>query len=92
MKLRWLRPFVVLAAALIVCISNMTSKRPMLESLVWLLLTIIIFFVIGSIVTRVIEMTMHSNGKQDAESGEEDEPAEPLENIKTNEEELEYNN
>lgn len=92
MKLRWLRPFVVLAAALIVCISNMTSKRPMLESLIWLLLTIIIFYVIGSIVTRIIDVTMHSPGKGNAEAETEDKPEEPLENIKTNEEELEYNN
>ncbi|MDE7368112.1 MAG: hypothetical protein K2N24_12240 [Lachnospiraceae bacterium] len=92
MKLRWLRPFVVLAAALIVCISNMTSKRPMLESLVWLLLTIIIFYVIGSIVTRIIDVTMHSSGKGNAEAVTEDKPEEPLENVKTNEEELEYNN
>lgn len=92
MKLRWLRPFVVLAAALIVCISNMMSKRPMLESLVWLLLTIIIFYVIGSVVTRIIDVTMHSADKDNAGGDSKDAPAEPLENIKTNEEELEYNN
>lgn len=92
MKLRWLRPFVVLAAALIVCISNMTSKRPMLESLIWLLLTIIIFYVIGSVVTRIIDVTMHSTGNESTEPESEDEPEGPLENIKTNEEELEYNN
>lgn len=92
MKLRWLRPFVVLAAALIVCISNMMSKRPMLESLVWLLLTIIIFYVIGSVVTRIIDVTMHSVDKDNAGDDSKDAPAEPLENIKTNEEELEYNN
>lgn len=92
MKLRWLRPFVVLTAALIVCISNMTSRRPMLESLVWLLLTIIIFYIIGSVVTRIIDVTMHSSDKENAETELVEEPEEPLGNIKTNEEELEYNN
>lgn len=92
MKLRWLRPFVVLVAALIVCISNMTSKRPMLESLVWLLITIIVFFIIGSIVTRVIDVTMHSFPDRKEEAEEQD-AAEVSENAdKTKEEELEYNN
>lgn len=92
MKLRWLRPFVVLAAALIVCISNMTSRRPMLESLFWLLITIIVFYIIGSIVTRIIDVAMHSVDDSDAEAEGRVETEEPSENIKTNEEELEYNN
>lgn len=92
MKLRWLRPFVVLVAALIVCISNMMSKRPMLESLLWLLLTIIIFYVIGSVVTRIIDVTMHSVDREDAGTEAQEESEEPPENSKTNEEELEYNN
>lgn len=54
MKLRWLRPFIVLVAALIVSISNIVANRPIIKSLVLLLIVIIIFFIIGSIGTRVI--------------------------------------
>lgn len=65
MKLRWLRAFIVLTAALIVCISNMVLKRPVLDSLIWLLVVIIVFYVIGSIVTRVIQRTMKSGSEQE---------------------------
>lgn len=58
MKLRWLRPFIVLVAALIVSISNIAANRPIVKSLVMLLVVIIIFFIIGSIGTRVIDRAM----------------------------------
>lgn len=69
MKLRWLRPFVVLVAALIVLISNIVSKRPMLSSLLWLLAAIVVFYIIGSICTRVIQRVMAAanEAKQQAE-------------------------
>ena len=69
MKLRWLRPFVVLVAALIVLISNIVSKRPMLSSLLWLLAAIVVFYIIGSICTRVIQRVKAAanEAKQQAE-------------------------
>lgn len=76
MKLRWLRPFIVLTAALIVSISNIVSKRPVLESLIWLFLVIILFFIIASIGTRIIDRTMHSVSKEEEHPVEEDAEAE----------------
>lgn len=61
MKLRWLRPFVVLTAALIVCISNIVAKRPVLDSLLWLLGAVVLFFIIGSIGTWIIDRTMNGD-------------------------------
>lgn len=77
MKLRWLRPFIVLTAALIVSISNIVSKRPVLESLIWLFLVIILFFIIASIGTRIIARTMHSVSKEEEHPVEENTEAEP---------------
>ena len=65
MKLRWLRPFIVLTAALIVCISNMVAKRPIVESLFWLLVVIIVFFIIATIGTRIILRTMNQASKEE---------------------------
>lgn len=65
MKLRWFRPFVVLTAALIVSISNIISKRPVLESLIWLLIVILVFFIIGSIGTKVIVRAMSAKPKEE---------------------------
>ena len=70
MKLRWLRPFVVLTAALIVCISNIIAKRPVVESLILLLVVIIVFFIIGSIGTSIIDHTMNAVSKNDPQEGE----------------------
>ncbi len=67
MKLRWLRPFIVLAAAAIVSISSIVMKRPVLSSLIWLLIVIIVFFIIGSIVTRIIVRTMNDISQEDRE-------------------------
>ncbi len=63
MKLRWLRPFIVLLATLIVLISNFVLKRPIISSLVWLLGTIIIFYIISSIVVGVIDRVIHTEKK-----------------------------
>ncbi len=77
MKLRWLRPFIVLMAALIVSISNMVLHRPILKSLVLLLVVIVIFFIIGSISTRLIDRAMSvketphpEEAEDEAEDGE----------------------
>lgn len=70
MKLRWLRPFIVLMAALIVSISNMVSHRPILKSLVLLLAVIIIFFIIGSISTRMIDRAMSARETPQPEQAE----------------------
>lgn len=80
MKLRWLRPFIVLMAALIVSISNMVLHRPILKSLVLLLVVIIIFFIIGSISTRMIDRAMSVKETPHPEEAEDksvaEEPAE----------------
>lgn len=68
MKLRWLRPFIVLTAAAIVSISSIVMKRPVLLSLIWLLIVIIIFFIIGSIVTRIIVRTMNDESHENSEA------------------------
>ncbi len=67
MKLRWLRPFIVLTAAAIVSISSIVMKRQLLSSLIWLLSVIIIFFIIGSVVTRVIDRTMQNVSQEEGE-------------------------
>lgn len=77
MKLRWLRAFIVLTAALIVCISNIVSKRPMPAALVWLLIVILVFFFIGSLVTRIIQRTMSDSSKN-----KESEPSESVTDVK----------
>lgn len=64
MKIRWLRPFIVLVAALIVLISNFMLKRPIMASLIWLLLTIIVFYIISTIVVRIIDRTVRSENKE----------------------------
>lgn len=80
MKLRWLRPFIVLVAALIVLISNFMLKRPIIASLIWLLLTIITFYIISTIVVRVIDRTVRSDRREKpeelSETGLESEEAE----------------
>lgn len=65
MKIRWLRPFIVLVAALIVLISNFMLKRPIISSLIWLLLTIITFYIISTIVVRIIDRTIRSDRRED---------------------------
>lgn len=64
MKIRWLRPFIVLVAALIVLISNFMLKRPIMASLIWLLLTIVVFYIISTIVVRIIDRTVRSENKE----------------------------
>ena len=73
MKLRWLRPFIVLLATLIVLISNFVLKRPIISSLIRLLGTIIIFYIISSIVVRVIDRVIHAEKKEQTpeQTGEE---------------------
>lgn len=68
MKLQWLRPFIVLVAALIVMINNIASKRPMLEALVVLLVVIVIFFLIGTIGTALIEYVIQKGNEEAAET------------------------
>lgn len=68
MKLRWLRPFIVLSAAAIVSISSIIMKRPILSSLIWLLGAIIVFYIVGSIVTRVIDWAMNDVPKNQNET------------------------
>ena len=72
MKLRWLRPFIVLLAAMIVLISNFVLKRPIISALIWLLGTIIVFYIISSIVIRVIERAIHSKKKEETSDQPED--------------------
>jgi amino acid transporter len=72
MKLRWLRPFIVLLAAMIVLISNFVLKRPIISALIWLLGTIIVFYIISSIVIRVIERAIHSEKKEEISDQPED--------------------
>lgn len=72
MKLRWLRPFIVLLASLIVLISNFVLKRPIISALIWLLGTIIVFYIISSIVVRVIERAIHSEKKEETSEQPED--------------------
>ena len=72
MKLRWLRPFIVLLAAMIVMISNFVLKRPIISALIWLLGTIIVFYIISSIVIRVIERAIHSEKKEEISDQPED--------------------
>lgn len=72
MKLRWLRPFIVLLAAMIVLISNFALKRPIISALIWLLGTIIVFYIISSIVIRVIERAIHSEKKEEISDQPED--------------------
>ncbi|CCY58886.1 unknown [Clostridium sp. CAG:632] len=72
MKLRWLRPFIVLLAAMIVLISNFVLKRPIISALIWLLGTIIVFYIISSIVIRVIERAIHSEKKEETSDQPED--------------------
>lgn len=64
MKIRWLRPFIVLVAALIVLISNFMLKRPIMASLIWLLLTIVVFYIFSTIVVRIIDRTVRSENKE----------------------------
>ena len=70
MKLQWLRPFIVLLAAAIVCISNIVNRKEIIPSLVSLLVTIIIFMIIGSIVTSIIDKTINSHPKETTEPEE----------------------
>ena len=72
MKLRWLRPFIVLLAAMIVLISNFVLKRPIISALIWLLGTIIVFYIISSIVIRGIERAIHSEKKEETSDQPED--------------------
>lgn len=72
MKLRWLRSFIVLLAAMIVLISNFVLKRPIISALIWLLGTIIVFYIISSIVIRVIERAIHSEKKEEISDQPED--------------------
>lgn len=72
MKLRWLRPFIVLLAAMIVLISNFVLKRPIISALIWLLGTIIVFYIISSIVIRMIERAIHSEKKEEISDQPED--------------------
>ena len=72
MKLRWLRPFIVLLAAMIVLISNFVLKRPIISALIWLLGTIIVFYIISSIVIRVIERAIHSEKEEEISDQPED--------------------
>ena len=72
MKLRWLRSFIVLFAAMIVLISNFVLKRPIISALIWLLGTIIVFYIISSIVIRVIERAIHSEKKEEISDQPED--------------------
>ena len=72
MKLRWLRPFIVLLAAMIVLISNFVLKRPIISALIWLLGTIIVFYIISSIVIRVIDRAIHSVQQEEISDQPED--------------------
>ena len=72
MKLMWLRQFIVLLADMIVLISNFVLKRPIISALIWLLGTIIVFYIISSIVIRVIERAIHSEMKEETSDQPED--------------------
>jgi predicted membrane channel-forming protein YqfA (hemolysin III family) len=65
MKLQWLRPFLVLAAAAIISISSIVMKRPVLISLIWLLAAIIVFYILGSIMTGLIEKAIQDVPQKD---------------------------
>ena len=85
MKLRWLRPFIVLLAAMIVLISNFVLKRPIISALIWLLGTIIVFYIISSIVIRVIERAIHSEKKEEISDQPEDDQTKETEKTEQDE-------
>lgn len=78
-KLRYLRPFIVLVPTLIVCIFNICTGVP-LNSAVWrLLITILLFFAVGTIAQNLMrkiiiqaEMDAIERQKKKAKEAEEE--------------------
>lgn len=80
-KLKYLRPFIVLVPTLIVCIFNIYTGVP-LSNAVWrLLITILVFFVIGTIAQNllrniIIQAEIDALERQKKSQKEEDEDSE----------------
>ncbi|MBQ8982855.1 MAG: hypothetical protein IJ079_04630 [Lachnospiraceae bacterium] len=86
-KLRWLRPAIVLSAAAIVSIVDIVNgyyKQFPLRSLLILLGVILLFMIIGTIATRIIDKAANAPQKKEPEpediqlEDEEEESEEPL--------------
>ena len=61
MKLQYVRPFIVLVAGLITLIINMKMQKDVTTSLLILFIVLIIFYVIGTLVTEIIEHSLNHN-------------------------------
>lgn len=72
-KLRYLRPFIVLVPTLVVCIFNIVANIPLLQAMLRLLVTILFFFVIGSIAQGIVRYMMLHPGEHSEQEAEEQE-------------------
>ncbi len=63
MKLRYVRAFIVLLAGLIALIINICLKRQITLSLFIVLITILIFYVIGTLVIEILQKGMEQAEK-----------------------------
>lgn len=69
-KLRWLRPGIVLSAAAIVCITDIVNgsyRYNAIPPLLRLLGVIILFTIIGTIVTKIIDHAINAPSKNTPE-------------------------
>lgn len=64
MKLQWLKPGIVLTAALITCIADIFHKSGIMSSMLRLLVVVIIFTVIGQIATAIIMKVIKKREKE----------------------------
>lgn len=85
MRLRWIRPFVVLLACLITCIANIKMHKPITDALFLLLIVVIVFYIIGGFVTFIIQKTINMDGRDDKEEEQEDETTNDLQDEIENE-------
>ena len=89
-KLRYLRPFIVLLPCLIVCLIDIKYNVPLMESMIRLLITIAVFFVLGTLAQNVIRKYMIEAVRQMEEQKlKEQEEEEENENDEDDEEEEE---
>lgn len=72
-KLRYLRAFIVLAPCFIVCILNIYMNVEIHDAIFRLLITIVAFFVVGTVVIKLIDNVISYTEVDEAKEEKEDE-------------------
>ena len=71
MKLQYIRAFIVLVAGLITLIINMHMHKPVIQSLVILLIVILVFYFIGTLAIELLQKSFDAEAEKAKEEQEE---------------------